>query len=103
MAILILLETKERRGGNSRLTCAMEEFCNFIDARGLIDLPFRGTKFSWCNGQGGLASSWAHLDKGLCNAKCLDIYPACIVMYLGCRTSDHSPMILGLFDITLKL
>ncbi|KAF5464514.1 hypothetical protein F2P56_014587 [Juglans regia] len=64
----IIRHDGERRGGNPRLPCAMEDFSNFIDAGGLIEVPFTGNKLSWCNGQGGLARSWADLDRALCNS-----------------------------------
>ncbi|XP_040987651.1 uncharacterized protein LOC121235368 [Juglans microcarpa x Juglans regia] len=92
----ILRNDSEWRGGCLRLLMAMEEFCSFIDTGGLVEIPFLGNKFSWCNEQSGMARLWAQLDKDLCNLKFLELFPSVHNHYLPRRSSDHSPMLLGL-------
>ncbi|KAF5462727.1 hypothetical protein F2P56_018710 [Juglans regia] len=53
----IIREDSERRGGNLRLLSTMEDFYRFMDVGGLVEIPFSGNKFSWCNGHGGMARS----------------------------------------------
>ncbi|XP_041011324.1 uncharacterized protein LOC121255103 [Juglans microcarpa x Juglans regia] len=48
--------------------------------------------FSWCNGQYGLARSWARLDRVLMDASFLSVFPNAICSYLPRSTSDHAPM-----------
>ncbi|KAF5477452.1 hypothetical protein F2P56_004092 [Juglans regia] len=43
-----------------------------------------------------MARSWARLDRALCNSKFKDLYLSGRIQYLPRRTSDHSPMVLGL-------
>lgn len=57
----IIRKDGERKGGHPRLPCAMSDFSNFIDAGGLIEVPFFGNNLLWCNGQNGLARTWAGL------------------------------------------
>ncbi|KAF5465148.1 hypothetical protein F2P56_015179 [Juglans regia] len=92
----ILRNDSERRGGGPRLLMAMEEFSSIIDAGGLVEMPFIGNKFSWGNGQSGMARSWAHLDRAMCNLKFLEVFPMVHNQYLPRRSSDHSPMLLSL-------
>ncbi|KAF5468557.1 hypothetical protein F2P56_012700 [Juglans regia] len=98
----IIRHDGERRGGNPRLPCAMEDFSNFIDAGGLLEVPFTRNKLSWCNGQGGLARSWARLDRALCNSRYLDLFPLVSLTYLARRSSDHSPLLVGLKDRLMR-
>ncbi|KAF5468656.1 hypothetical protein F2P56_012795 [Juglans regia] len=98
----VIREDGERRGGCPRLPCAMEEFCNFIDAGGLMEIPSSGNKLSWCNGQSGMARSWARLDRALCNVRCLELFPSVSLKYLARHSSDHTPMLLGLADPVLR-
>ncbi|KAF5472311.1 hypothetical protein F2P56_009038 [Juglans regia] len=90
----IIKDDSERRGGRPRPRMAMEDFNNWIDNCGLIDMRSSGRRFSWCNGQRGLARSWAKLDRGLVNASCLTRFPNMNNCYLSRSTSDHSPMFL---------
>ncbi|KAG6722207.1 hypothetical protein I3842_03G148900 [Carya illinoinensis] len=92
----------ERRGGCPRLPRAMEDFSSFILNGGLIEVPFSGNKFSWCNGHGGLARSWAWLDRVLCNTRFLDICPMVSMKYLHRKSSDHVPMSLRLESSTKR-
>ncbi|XP_041000717.1 uncharacterized protein LOC121246597 [Juglans microcarpa x Juglans regia] len=92
----VLRNDNERRGGNPRMLIAMEDFCSFIDDGRFVELPFSGNGFSWCNRQLGMARSRARLDRALCNSKYKDLYPSGRIQYLPRRTSDHSPMVLGL-------
>ncbi|XP_041025362.1 uncharacterized protein LOC121265753 [Juglans microcarpa x Juglans regia] len=79
----------------------MEDFCNFIDAGGLMEISFRGNKFSWCNGQSEMVRSWARLDRALCNLCCLELFPSVSLKCLDRQSSDHAPMLLGLVDPVL--
>ncbi|KAF5459760.1 hypothetical protein F2P56_019680, partial [Juglans regia] len=103
----VICNDNERRGGNPRMLIAMEDFCSFIDDGRLVELPFSGNGFSWCNGRLGMARSWARLDRALCNSKFKDLYPSGRIQYLPRRTSDHSPMVevngTGLWKLAAKL
>ncbi|XP_042983286.1 uncharacterized protein LOC122312671 [Carya illinoinensis] len=55
----------ERVGSRPRPSSAMEEFNECINGCGPMDLPLVGKQLSWCNGQQGLARSWAKLDRNM--------------------------------------
>ncbi|XP_041024617.1 uncharacterized protein LOC121265149 [Juglans microcarpa x Juglans regia] len=84
----------ERRGGRSRSIAAMDDFNKWIHEGGLIDLNSHGSKFSWCNGQRGLAKAWAKLDRVLLDANLMSIVPNVTCSYLPRMTSDHCPMLI---------
>lgn len=58
----IIRQDNERKGGRSRLAVALEEFNEWVDYCGLMDMQFSGQSLSWCNGHTSMARSWAHLD-----------------------------------------
>ncbi|XP_041004036.1 uncharacterized protein LOC121249392 [Juglans microcarpa x Juglans regia] len=69
----------------------MEDFQNWIQ-QPLIEMASKGSAFSWCNGQHGLARSWARLDRVLIDVSFLSVFPNAICSYLSRSTSDHAPM-----------
>ncbi|XP_041015535.1 uncharacterized protein LOC121258175 [Juglans microcarpa x Juglans regia] len=79
----------------------MEDFNEFIESCGLIDMKSDGSKFSWCNGQGGLVRSWSKLDRSLVNSLAVELFPDAIVHYLPRTTSDHAPLMIHLKPVAL--
>ncbi|KAF5449589.1 hypothetical protein F2P56_030019 [Juglans regia] len=63
----IIRSDAERVGGRPRARLAMDEFNECINSCGLDDWNLEGKQLSWCNGQQGLARSWAKLDRLLVN------------------------------------
>lgn len=45
----------------------VEDFCQFIDTHGLIDLGFIGHPFTWNNHRDGLANIQECIDRGFSN------------------------------------
>ncbi|KAF5475502.1 hypothetical protein F2P56_007302 [Juglans regia] len=90
----IIRSDLERRGGGSRLIAAMDDFNRWIHKGGLIYLNSHGSKFSWCNGQHGLARAWAKLDRVLLDANLMSTFPNATCSYLPRTTSDHCPMLI---------
>ncbi|CAI9769656.1 unnamed protein product [Fraxinus pennsylvanica] len=76
---------------------AMEDFNQFIDFCGLMEIPPDGGEpYSWCNGQTGWTRSWAKLDRLLYDSNCLEKFPNLHMRYLARTTSDHAPMLIWL-------
>lgn len=73
----------------------MEEYNAWINGCGLLEMTYQGNNLSWCNGQEGLARSWACLDRGFVNTKFLELVPQTWMRYLGRNTSDHAPMVVS--------
>ncbi|XP_041016179.1 uncharacterized protein LOC121258703 [Juglans microcarpa x Juglans regia] len=70
----------------------MDDFNDWIHQGGLMEMATKGSVFTWCNGQSGLAHSWAWLDHALTNSSFINLFPNAICSYLSCSTSDHAPM-----------
>ncbi|XP_042965908.1 uncharacterized protein LOC122299590 [Carya illinoinensis] len=83
---------EERRGGRPRLRIAMDDFNEFIDTCGLMEMKSVGSKFSWCNGQRGLSRSWSKIDRCMMNSLAVTSLPDAFCRYLARTTSDHAPM-----------
>lgn len=88
----IIRGEEEHRGGRPRLRIAIDEFNEFIDNCGFIDMKAAGSRFSWCNGQRGLAQSWSKLDRCLMNVVAAGVLPDAFCKYLARSTSDHAPL-----------
>lgn len=74
----------------------MANFNKWIHQEGLIGMKFKGSDFTWCNGQAGLTRSWVKLDRALLNAPLLSSCPNAVCSILPWTTSDHSPLLLEL-------
>ncbi|XP_042941234.1 uncharacterized protein LOC122275951 [Carya illinoinensis] len=88
----IIREEEEHRGGRPRLRVDIDEFNDFIDNGGFVDMKAVGSKFSWCNGQRGLARSWSKLDRCLMNVVVAGVFPDALCKYMARTTSDHAPL-----------
>ena len=59
-----ILHSEDKRGGKPfRVDRAVHEFRSFLRTSGLIDLGFRGPKFTWCNNCLGQARVWERIDR----------------------------------------
>ncbi|KAF5481754.1 hypothetical protein F2P56_002383 [Juglans regia] len=90
----IICNDGELIGGNPRALVAMEEFNQSLNSCGFLELPVKGRRLSWCNGQSGCARSWAHLDHVVMNTRFLRGYPSVSMEYVNWKISDHCPMII---------
>ncbi|KAG2721076.1 hypothetical protein I3760_02G064700 [Carya illinoinensis] len=88
----IICGEEEHRGGRPRLRVAIDEFNEFIDNCGLVDMKAVGSKFSWCNGQRGLARSWSKIDRCLMNVVAAGVFPDALCKYMARTISDHAPL-----------
>ncbi|XP_042950106.1 uncharacterized protein LOC122282220 [Carya illinoinensis] len=89
----IIRNNSERRGGCSQPIYAMEDFNEWVHQCGLVEMKSKGCNFSWCNGQLGLARSWAKLDWIFMDFSLFSSFLQVVCSYLQRTTSDHSPMV----------
>jgi len=56
---------EEKRGGGAPFNVDSEitYFLNLFTLTGLIDLGYKGSSFTWCNNQHGVARLWERLDR----------------------------------------
>ncbi|KAG2411217.1 hypothetical protein I3760_Q020500 [Carya illinoinensis] len=90
----IIREDSERRGGNPRPFTAMGDFNFWLQNCGVMDIKSQGASMTWCNGQSGLARSWARLDRCFLNSIFLNCYPNVFSQVLSRSTSGHSPLVI---------
>ena len=67
---------------------------SFLPGDHLVDLGFIGPKFTWCNGQSGLARRWATLDKFPANTEWISHFEYYANKHLARTLSDHSMLFL---------
>ncbi|GMI99700.1 hypothetical protein HRI_003639300 [Hibiscus trionum] len=82
------LDTSERKGGTGS-TQASHLFQDFIFNCGLRDIGFQGPQFTWSRG-----STYARLDRMICNEKWDEYFPGTSVLHLLRIHSDHRPLFL---------
>ncbi|KAK8663774.1 hypothetical protein V6N13_083579 [Hibiscus sabdariffa] len=90
-----VLALEERTGVKSHKK-GIKDFGLFIDGLGLIDLPFHGGKFTWCNFRD--VPACRRLDRFLILANILDRWPELFLSMLPKNILDHNPIVLSLLD-----
>lgn len=92
-----VLGPSEKIGGTVSDCPSTTNFQNFVTANDLEEAGFIGSKFTWFNGRHG-GGIWARLDRALFNAEWSMMFLATNVEHLSCSCSDHSSMLINLFD-----
>ncbi|KAK4490473.1 hypothetical protein RD792_001150, partial [Penstemon davidsonii] len=88
-----VLSVQEKRGGNLPVLSRCNRFKDMIDACGLIDLGFRGPKFTWSDSRVGLAKIRERIDRCLANVGWQELFPESMVLHLPRTHSDHHPLL----------
>ena len=87
-----LMWAHEKLGRGPRQDRMMREFREVLDECGLMDLGFRGEKYTWKGKrQGGLVLE--RLDRAVANNSWFASNPGTQVQHLHSHTSDHRPII----------
>jgi hypothetical protein len=81
----------ERRGC-TRVSPYMEQFSNFIEDLNLVDLPFNGGRYTWCNGATNPSMSW--IDRILVTMDWEKQYPDMVQKLMPRPISNHSLLLL---------
>ncbi|VFQ86685.1 unnamed protein product [Cuscuta campestris] len=89
----IVLKMDERIGGNPVNREESREFMDCLNLCGLEDLPFEGSKYTWCNNQGIGKRIYSKLDRILGNIEWIINFNFKAHFREG-GISDHSAMIL---------
>ena len=88
------LHASEKLSSHPPLYKQMEEFGATLEECHLIDLGFRGYKFTWNNKRPGAANTRERLDRAVENKEWLDRFPVSSVSHIFSHASDHIPLIL---------
>ncbi|XP_074305882.1 uncharacterized protein LOC141641104 [Silene latifolia] len=60
----------------------------------LMDIPFKGPRFTWCNNRESPHQIYERLDKGFASNDWFSIFPNTFIKHLPIQISDHAPIIL---------
>ncbi|XP_075649855.1 uncharacterized protein LOC142620359 [Castanea sativa] len=91
-----ILHSDEYWGSGSRPFHQIAEFTRVVDDCSLIDLGYRGPKFTWCNRrfEGNLV--YARLDWGLHNLEWMQLFPQSKLSHVPFGFSDHMALLVKL-------
>lgn len=90
-----ILNSGEKRGGRPFASSSYNPFSNFMDSCGLIDLGFKGQKFTWSNNRDGVAKICERLDRAIANTEWQSLFPRSRITHLLRSSSDQSPILLN--------
>jgi len=87
-----IVRLDERSGGNGRLSSDSLAFGEWINDHSLIDLGFKGNKFTWKRGREERFFVAKRLDRVLCCAHARLKWQEASVLHLPFLASDHAPL-----------
>lgn len=91
-----IVRTDERSGGNGQLSPDSLEFGNWINDSALIDMGFRGNKYTWRRCKVVNMFVAKRLDRVLCSAHLRLKWQEARVTHLPFLSSDHAPLYIQL-------
>lgn len=85
-----ILSQSEKEGILPKENRQIDQFRDFVERNGLIDMPLKGCRFTWCNNrmEGQVREK---LDRGLVNDHWQSMFPDAVITALPAIGSDHSP------------
>ncbi|CAN1132549.1 Transposon TX1 uncharacterized 149 kDa protein [Linum perenne] len=92
-----LMSNEEKEGGLDLSYEALEPFNDFIFNNGLMDMGFKGQKFTWTNCRQDEDEIKERLDRALCNVEWRRMYENAILFHEPIIGSDHAPLRLELY------
>ncbi|XP_026459231.1 uncharacterized protein LOC113359877 [Papaver somniferum] len=90
-----ITSVSEKNEGSQKLSNTNTEFIKFIQERGLIDMGFIGSAFTWSNGVVVDKPIFERLDRDMCTADWFFKVPDNGVLHLPRISSDHAPILLN--------
>lgn len=93
---------EEKVGGRPIHPRAIRDFQNCLFQACLTDLKATGCRYTWSNRSFGQRRVLCKLDRCLINSHWLDLFAESEVDFLPQGTSDHSPMILTRYNLSLS-
>ncbi|KAF7149419.1 hypothetical protein RHSIM_Rhsim03G0083500 [Rhododendron simsii] len=90
-----VLAVEDKLGGHLPSQNALAAFHDMISACGLVDLEFKGPKFTWRNNRSEESFIMERIDMGFANSKWRELYEHAMVFVEVAVGSDHNPLILN--------
>ncbi|KAL9241103.1 hypothetical protein vseg_015252 [Gypsophila vaccaria] len=69
-----------------------EEFLLWKQGLELVDLPFKGPKFTWCNNRKGPNRVYERIDKAFGSSDWLQTFPNSAIKHYPIQICDHAPI-----------
>ncbi|XP_074278011.1 uncharacterized protein LOC141601616 [Silene latifolia] len=77
-------------------------FNNWKMRNELLDIPFKGPRFTWCNNRKGVHRIYERLDKALGSKEWFTLFPDTGIKHHPIQISDHAPIEIDLNLTTTK-
>ncbi|KAK9715370.1 hypothetical protein RND81_06G160600 [Saponaria officinalis] len=91
----VVLHNSEKRGVNQVDHGSMADFLDCCQMADIMDLPYRGRMFTWCNKQLSVDRTWCKLDRVMGNRLWFQAGLDVAVDFLEPGISDHSPALVS--------
>lgn len=92
-----ILCQSEKQGGAIRSSSSFTGFQSWVFGCGMIDLEFKGPKFTWNNGQVSGDHIKERLDRAVCNLNFRRAFPRLIAANTEMMISDHCLLLVDFF------
>ncbi|KAG5524194.1 hypothetical protein RHGRI_031004 [Rhododendron griersonianum] len=90
-----ILSTSDKLGGNTPNLRRLSSFHGMLNACGLVDLEFKGPRFTWRNNRADGDFIMERLDMAFANAKWREMHTQALLFVEAAIGSDHNPLILN--------
>ncbi|XP_021844829.2 uncharacterized protein [Spinacia oleracea] len=88
------VEYHSQKLGGSQNIMGKEKFMLWRQKWQLVDIPFHGVNFTWCNNRTNKECIYERLDRGYATDEWYQMFPEASILNLPILVSDHSPIIL---------
>ncbi|XP_074271486.1 uncharacterized protein LOC141595421 [Silene latifolia] len=86
--------SSDKLGGSDNLIRGANLFSYWKNTHCLMDILFKGPRFTWCNNRESPHRIYERLDKGFASNDWLSLFPNTFIKHLPIQISDHAPIIL---------
>ncbi|XP_016725413.1 uncharacterized protein [Gossypium hirsutum] len=87
-----IMYAHEKNGGAVRTERQMEKFRKVLEECELLDMGYRGQKFTWKRGNFAETNIRERLDRGVAKREWLNLFPNFLLQHLPHSFSDHCPI-----------
>lgn len=93
-----VISQEDKHGGAPYHRWLIKGFNEAFSDTGLFDMNIVGHQYTWERGRGTENQTEIRLDKALTNSSWLELFPLAKLYNLEGSTSDHSPLLLVLYQ-----
>ncbi|KAH7836079.1 hypothetical protein Vadar_032514 [Vaccinium darrowii] len=90
-----VLSLEDKLGGNCPSQRRLASFHDMLNYCGLVDLDYKGPKFTWRNNRSGPDCIMERIDMAFANSRWRELFDQALVLVDTAIGSDHNPLILN--------